>query len=169
MANPSIEYIDEFLSSDKFLDGLHPQWGEGYLGVQQFRWNIVDSLGVGLRSHLVVSLKASLDRPTVSLVVLGHPVFRLDVVPSSEEKANPPWAAALDLPNYVKGTHTHPWYANKEHVAKNWDKTLPCREPISQRLSELEHVIAYVAEALGITMTSEQRVVYLPAQGSFIN
>lgn len=169
MAAPTITEIDDLLSSDKFLDGLHPSWGEGWLGVQQFKWNLVDGLGVSLRSHLDVSLKKSLDRPTVILVVQGHPVFRLDVVPDTDEKANPPWAAALQLPNYVKGTHTHPWYANKEHVAKHWDKELPCREPIPHKLTELEHVVAYAAQALNITMTNEQRVVYLPDQGRFLN
>ena len=169
MAHPSIKDIDNFFASDKFLDGLHPKWGDGYLGVPQFRWNIVDSLGVSLRSHLVVSLKPSLDRPTVSLICMGHPVFRLDVVPETDEKANPPWAAALGLPNYVKGTHTHPWYANKDHVAKNWDKALPCREPVPETLTELEHVIAHVAEKLCITMTREQRVVLLPEQGRLLN
>lgn len=169
MANPTITSIDEFLAGDKFLDGLHPEWGEGYLGVQQFKWNIVDSLGVGLRSHLDVSLKATLDRPTVTLIFQGHPVYRLDVVPNEEEKPNPPWAAALKLPNYVKGTHTHPWYANREHVAQNWDKTLPCREPLDQKMIKLGHVIAHVAESLNITMTTEQRVVYLPKQGRFLH
>ncbi|WP_069298383.1 hypothetical protein [Neptunicoccus sediminis] len=169
MANPTIADIENFFSSDKFLDGLHPDWGEGYLGTQQFRWNIVDTLGVSLQSHLVVSLKPSLDRPTVALIVRGHPVYRFDVVPATEEKLNPPWAAALNLPNYVRGTHSHPWYANKDHIAQKWDKTLPCREPVEQKLTELEHVIAYVAHELNITMNSEQRVVYLPEQGRFFN
>lgn len=169
MPNPNIEQIDNFLSCDKFLDGLHPQWGEGYLGVQQFKWNIVDGLGVSLRAHLDVSLKPSLDRPTVVLIFWGYPIFRLDVVPEDEEKPNPHWAAEFGLPNYVNGTHTHPWYANKGHVEKNWDKTLPCRKPVSQKLTELEHVVAFVAEDLNITMTSEQRVVYLPEQGRLLN
>lgn len=169
MANPKISDIEKFFENDKFLDGLHPKWGEGYLGTQQFKWNIVDTLGVSLRAHLDVSLKPSLDRPTVTLIVLGHPIYRLDVVPATDEKANPPWAAALNLPNYVKGTHSHPWYANKVHIAQNWDKALPCREPVDQKLIELEHVIAYVAETLNISLTSEQRVVYLPAQGRFLN
>lgn len=42
----------------------------------------------------------------------------------------------------------------------NWDKTFPCREPNLQKLSELEHMIAHVAETLKITVTNEQRVVY---------
>jgi len=91
------------------------------------------------------------------------------VAPDTDEKANPPWAAALKLPNYVKGAHTHHWYANKDHVAKNWDKALPCSEPIPHKLTELEHVVAYAAEALNITMTSEQRVVNLPNQGKFFD
>lgn len=169
MEKPTIASIDEFLASDKFLDGLHPEWGEGRLGVQQFKWNLVDGLNIALRAHLDVSLKPSLDRPTVLLIFHGHPIFRLDVVPDNEEKPNPPWAAALKLPNYVKGTHTHPWYANKEHVALNWDKALPCREPLHHKLSELDQVLAYVADALNITMTPEQRVVYLPKQGRFLN
>jgi len=169
MVKPTITSIDEFLDGDKFLDGLHPEWGEGYLGVWQFKWNIIDGQGVSFRSHLDVSLKASLDRPTIMLIFQGHPIYRLDVVPDSEEKPNPPWAASLKLPNYVKGTHTHPWYANRAHVERNWDKSLPCRKPIEQRLSELEHVVAYIADDLKINITSEQRVVYLPEQGRFLN
>ena len=168
MADLNIEEISEFITSDKFLDGLCPSFGEGFGGMFQTRWDFVDALGIGLQSHLCISLKESLDRPSISALYRGHPIYRLDIVPDHVEKPNPPWASKFGLPNYVSGCHTHPWEQNKDFVEKNWDKSLPAREPLQESMSTLEHALAQVTDDLNISITGEQRVVSLPPQGRFL-
>lgn len=169
MTDVTTEEISEFLSADKFLDGLLPEWGDGYSGVLQARWGLLNGVGIGISSHICISLKPSLDRPSITLIYRQHPVYRLDIVPMDEEKPNPPWASKHGLPNYVAGPHTHPWDANMEYVNLNWDKSLPCRKPLPHNINELEHALAQAVSDLNITITSEQRVVNLPKQGRFFS
>jgi hypothetical protein len=157
-----IAAIEAWLAEDKTLVGVFPGWGRAYGRDYTSRWGIADSIGVQ-RAELAITCDRRLLKPTICVIMERRLVFRLDIVPEGETEPNPMDAMKFGLPGLVTGSHTHPWVHNREWIRMNGFGELPYREP-APRVRTLEQGLAATADAVNLTLTSDQRDCRLPEE-----
>ena len=82
MHDVEIAQIERFLLEDKMLSGNAPPWQEnGYRNMWQFRWGVLDSIGVEY-AELCFTTNRRQDEFTISLIVRKKMVHRIDVIPT---------------------------------------------------------------------------------------
>ncbi len=161
--NLEIAAVDEWLADLKTLSGPFPGWGRAYGRDYKARWGIIDSIGIQ-SGELSITVDRALMRPSIAVVMNQKMVYRLDIVPESECKANLFSGVALGLQGTVCGPHFHTWKHNRDWVAKEGFGELPHREAAPKALKTLEQALAAISDDVNIELTSDQRDVRLPSQ-----
>ena len=156
--------VDAFLAEEKRLDGV-PLWHDSsYPGEKSAVWNIHDSLDI-MRATLRFRCPL-LNRawPSVSLVFRDNAIWRIDLVGPDVWKPNPADAAALGLPPEVRGSHSHTWPDNREHLLLQDQWGLPYRRPLPPAIRRLPQAIASLAAAVNLLLEPDQRRFDVPVQ-----
>lgn len=132
-----LEAVDRFLADpDKLLDGLQPFWKhEKGRGEFQLAWPIRETRSGAIRSQMRFRVPEN-DRnyPSISLLLRGQRVCRVDRTRPHVCKPNPLYAQKLGLPHEVCGLHAHDWQDNRPHIAEratrdgHWE--MPARRPV---------------------------------------
>jgi hypothetical protein len=160
-----LDEIDRYLAEAKTLRETLPKWPapSGKQVTIFANWPIVDSLGVGrgeLRFRVNLTKRAY---PSVSLLLRGRNIYRIDIVAGFEVKPNPLGAAEMGLPPWVTGSHWHRWEHNRRYLERSSTWETPYREPIPS-VRRLPQALAELASATNITLTKEQRGFDIPPQ-----
>lgn len=158
-----IAAVDGWLAEAKTLSGTFPGWGRAYGRDYKARWGVIDSIGVQ-SGELSITVDRALTRPSICVVMNQKLVYRLDLVPEGECKANHYLGRALKLAATVCGPHFHRWEHSRDFVAANGFGELPLREAAPKALKTLEQALAAICDAVNIELTSDQRDVRLPSQ-----
>jgi hypothetical protein len=167
MRNSEVNAVDLFLSEPKRLRGGSPQWQQSEHRPRELHavWLIEDSLGIERAQLRFRCASNNRQNPSISLIFRSKPIWRVDLVPPSECKYNPPWARALGLPATVCGPHGHEWEDNRGHILKDhttWD--IPCRRPLPTNIRRLAQVLPWFASRISLDLLPEQRGFDVPAQ-----
>jgi hypothetical protein len=160
--------VDRFMGEQKYLSEGLPTWRESHIsGWLTAEWPILDEDGVALEAtRLVFSCKAEeTSRLSVSVLLRGNRVFGVDLVPNSVCKMNGPRAQRLGLPSRVCGSHFHEWADNRDHALATRVGEMPHRRPTPKALSRLPHALMALAQAINLSLTTEQASFDVPPQG----
>jgi hypothetical protein len=162
-----IAEIDAFLAREKTLVGPLPIWNQGSRrGEVEAVWPVADADGISIANLRFRCSKSHLAYPSMSMIMRGQPIWRVDLVPPDEWKPNPPWAEGLGLPPVITGSHGHEWPDNRDHVSRipvgPWD--LPARRPLQPQIRRLTHALPAFAERINLVLTHEQRGFDVPPQ-----
>lgn len=165
MADPTVEEVDAFISGYKTLDGLLPMWSQQHGWDWESRWGILD-VQHRQQAELVFSINSPLTKPTISAIYRRKLIYRVDIVPKTEEKTNDYGAMALGLPAVVRGPHTHPWKEHREFVRLNGYGELPYRKPVDIVDVQFIRALEVVSQDLNIHVEPRQRDCEPPTQAA---
>jgi hypothetical protein len=164
-----VDDIDAFLADAKTLIGGEPLWRPGgFAGDLHATWGIADSVGVSRGELRFRVSPADRTEPSISVIYRGRPVWRVDIVPPTSWKPNPPDAVGLGLPPRVDGPHEHAWPDNREYVRINGFRRLPNRRPLPA-IRRLPQALAALAARINLTLGPDQRGFDVPPRTDLFN
>jgi hypothetical protein len=102
--------------------------------------------------------------PSVTVVSRGNAIWRVDLVAPGVWKPNPAGAATLGLPPEVRGSHSHTWHDNREHLLSQDQWGLPYRRPLPSAIRRLPQAIASLAAEVNLVLEPYQRGFDVPPQ-----
>ena len=162
--------IDAYLADEsKVLDGYQPHWvyASGYDNYQ-IVWNISEEKTGRLRGHLRFRVPAvDFSHPSISLIVSGQMVSRLDKTDAEKCEPNPTSAARLGLPAVVCGSHIHSWADNRQIVASTGKWELPVRRPVNEELKGLDGMFFWFCGEIRVRIQPHNTPITLPPAGLF--
>lgn len=161
-----IAEVDAFLIEKKWLRGeAHPIWTKtGFASEYGAVWPIQDEADI-VRAGLKFRISPRRPMfPTINLIFRRRLIWRVDLVPEDEQKANPPWAYNFGLPPVIRGSHGHEWHDNKDHIQESGSWFLPARRPMPPNIRTLEQLLPWFADSINLELTHGQRGFEVPAQ-----
>ena len=162
--------VDRFLENDtKVLEAYQPHWthAPGYRDYQ-LAWPILEEDTGRTRSNLRFRMPDQDFRyPSISLILNGARIARVDKVAPDVCKANPPWARRVGLPHEACGTHVHSWQDNRTHVAQSGEWQQPARRPLEEELNDLDALFLWFCEHINVRIQAHNRPIQLPDAGLF--
>ena len=164
-----IAAINEFLDQPKRLRGLLPIWGKtGFSQELGASWPIEDDIGVILAQLKFRCWPSRTSYPSLNLIMRRRLVWRIDLVPPDEQKANPIWAQSFGLPGIVRGSHGHEWPDHQENVRQTGDWQLLARRPLPHNITTLEQLLPWFAGRINLELESGQRGFDVPPQSELV-
>lgn len=165
-----VDRVDRFLASGaKVLEDYQPHWVHmaGYRDYQ-LSWPILEEDTGRTRANLRFRIPDSDFRyPSISLILSGAAICRVDRADPSVCKPNPPWAAALGLSPQVCGTHVHTWTDNRQFVLSRGVWEQPARRQIDAELADLDAMFFWFCGAINVRIQPHNRPIRLPDAGLF--
>lgn len=159
-----VRAVDTFLAEPKTLVGGLPEWLPSERPHElQAIWIVADAVGVERAQLRFRVFRHDRHAPSLSLLFRNRPVWRLDMVPSSECKPNPHWAWRVKAEARVCGPHCHEWPDNRDFLltgAPVW--ILPCRRALPPTVRRLPQAMYWLADRLGLRLDGEQRGFDVP-------
>jgi hypothetical protein len=102
--------------------------------------------------------------PSISVIINGQAIARLDFVPPHECESNPPWAGYVGLSPKVCGPHFDSWEHNRLHVQAQQEWELPCRESLPHQVRKFDQAFPWLAARINLVLTPDQRRFEPPLQ-----
>ena len=163
--NRFVRQADEFLQAAKSTPWGVPQWTpSSWPREVQAIWRIQEASGIE-RAHLRFRCGTyRREYPSVTLIFRDEAIWRVDLVPESECKPNPHWAAHGGVPPRVCGHHEHAWPDNRAHLLAGAPWGLPCRRPLPANVRRLPQVLPWFAERIGLTLCEGWHAFDVPPQ-----
>jgi hypothetical protein len=152
------------------LQGGLPEWQQSARPIElTATWNVRDSTGI-IRSQLRFRcIKRDRSYPSVSLVLTGRLVWRVDLVPPTECKLNPVGAAKEGLPARIYGPHSHGWPDNRGYVTSAGVWELPYRRELPPQIRRLPQALYWLAERVNLALEHDQRGFDVPPQSDLFS
>ena len=162
--------VDLFLSNEsKVLDGFQPHWqyASGYDN-WQITWPIFEEDTGRVRSHLRFRVPSmDFSHPSISLILSGQKIARLDKTEHEKCEPNPPIAGRFGLPAEVCGNHFHPWPENRYVIASSGKWELPIRSPVDDDFPRLDDMFFWFCREIGVRIQRDNTPLAPPPSSLF--